>query len=198
MNKDVNPKDKMKASVHGKTGNQIIAEAVRIKLERERKQQEQAIQEIKELEKKKTEFVGAREKLKNFKITRSRFYKRKDELTGMQLIIELSVENGTGKPISRAYFKGTLSSPKRSVPWHVDTFNYSISGGLEPGEKAKWSLAPNKFSDWGKVDAPKDAVFTVTVERLDGPEGKVLFAADQFSKRDEERLSELKEKYNIK
>ena len=97
---------------------------------------------------------------------------REKEYMGNQPIIELTVENRTGQAISRAYFEGTLASPNRSVPWHKDTFNYSISGGLEPGEKAAWSLAPNMFSGWGKIEAPADAVFTVTVERLDGADGE--------------------------
>lgn len=32
------------------------------------------------------------------------------------------------------------------------------------------------LSDWGRVDAPDDAVFTVTAERLDGPDEKALFS----------------------
>jgi len=42
-----NLEGKMKDAVHGKTGEQIIAEATQIKLERERQQKEQALQEIK-------------------------------------------------------------------------------------------------------------------------------------------------------
>ena len=116
---------------------------------------------------------------------------------GKQPIIELTVKNGTSEAVSRAYFEGTLASPKRSVPWHKDTFNYGISGGLEPGEEASWSLAPNMFSDWGKIDAPKDAVFTVTVEQLDGPDGEPIYSTRAFSEHDQERLDELKKEYGV-
>ena len=117
---------------------------------------------------------------------------------GEQSIIELTVKNGTSHAVSRAYFKGTIASPNRSVPWLQDTFNYLISGGLEPGEEASWSLAPNMFSDWGKVEAPSDAIFTTTVERLDGADGEALYSTIEFGEIEEERLSELKEKYNVK
>ena len=177
-----NLKSKMKESVNGKTGEQIIAEATQIKLERERQQKEQALQEIKELEEKRQLSVVAREQLKSFKVLRSRFYKQKQEYVGEQPIIELTVQNGTSSAVSRAYFSGTIASPNRSVPWHQDTFNYSISGGLEPGEEAFWSLAPNMFSDWGKVKAPSDSIFTVTVERIDEVDGKALYSMSGLAK----------------
>jgi len=107
----------------------------------------------------------------------------------------LSVENGTNKAIARAYFKGVIASPGREVPWFTDTFNYQISGGLEPGEKAEWNLAPNMFSDWGKVNAPSDAVFTVTVIRVDDAQGNPVFGDAEFSERDAKRLAELQAKY---
>jgi hypothetical protein len=193
-----NLEGKVKDAVHGKTGNQIIAEANQIKIEREKKQEEQAIQEIKELEEKKQNSSKAREQLKQFEVLRSRFYKKKKQYLGEQAIIEVSVRNGTQHAVSRVYFNGVLASPGRSVPWYEDSFNYSISGGLEPGEEASWSLAPNMFSGWGKAEAHEGAVFTVTVDRLDGAGGEAIFSANEFGEREEKRLSELKEKYNIK
>ncbi|WP_299980073.1 DUF6694 family lipoprotein [Desulfobacula sp.] len=188
---------KMRDVINGKTGNQIIAEANQIKIEREKKQKEQALQEIIELEEKKKLSIAALEQLKQFEVLRSRFYKRKKDFMGDQPIIDLTVKNNTSHAVSRAYFEGTIASPGRSVPWHQDTFNYSISGGLEPLEEGSWSLAPNMFSDWGKVEAPSDAIFTVTVTRIDGADGNPLYSTDQFGEREERRLAELKEKYGI-
>jgi hypothetical protein len=149
------------------------------------------------LETKRAKSESAREQLKKFKVVRSRFYKREQEFMGKQPIIELTVKNGTDQAVSRAYFEGTLASPDRSVPWHKDTFNYDISGGLEPGEEATWKLAPNMFSDWGKVDAPPDAVFTVTVERIDGADGEAVYSTREFDESDRKRLAELKKKYGV-
>lgn len=112
-----------------------------------------------------------------------------------QPIIELTVKNDTNQSISRAYFEGTIASPNRSVPWHKDSFNYSISGGLEPGEKASWSLAPNMFSKWGSIDAPTDAVFTVTVTQLDGADNQPIYSVKDFTEYDQKRLKKLKERY---
>jgi len=53
------------------------------------------------------------------------------------------------------------------------------------------------FSGWGRVDAPDDAVFTVTVERLDGPDGEPVLSTRDFGERDARRLEELKRQYNI-
>lgn len=186
---------KVKQSLHGKTGDEIIAQAAQIKKEREEKERVQALAEIKELEEKQLKAQSAKAELAKFQVIRSRFYKRKQEFIGEQPIIELTVKNGTQHPVSRAYFKGTLASPGRAVPWLREDFNYEISGGLEPGEAATWNLAPNMFSEWGRVQPPSDAILTVEVEQLDGPDGKALFSSREFSDDDAKRLAELKQRY---
>ncbi len=192
-----NLEGKVKESLSGKTGEQVIAEAARIQAERKERERQQALEEIRELETKRAKSESARDELKKFQVIRSRFYLRKQEFMGKQPIIELTVKNGTEQAVSRAYFEGTIASPDRSVPWHKDTFNYSISGGLEPGEEATWNLAPNMFSDLGKVDAPEEAIFTVTVEQLDGADGEPIYSTRELSERDLERLNELKKKYGV-
>ena len=183
-----------KQSLDGKTADQVFALAEQIRVEREAREREQALAEIGELEDKRNKSAAAREELRRFEVLRSRFYKREQQFGREEPVIDITVRNGTEHAISRVYFEGTIASPERSVPWLSDTFNYSISGGLEPGEEASWSLAPNMFSDWGKVDAPVDAVFTVAVQRLDGPGGDAIFDSREFSEYDEKRLSELKRK----
>ena len=98
-----------------------------------------------------------RKMLEKFEVKRSRFYKRKKGKYYIteEPIVELTVHNGTDAAISRVYFKGTLASPNRSVPWLQDDINYGISGGLEPGETITWYLAPNMFSNWSTVKSPK-------------------------------------------
>ncbi len=109
---------------------------------------------------------------------------RDEGLMRKQPVIELTLKNGTDQAVSRAYFVGTLASPDRSVPWHKDGLNYSTAGGLEPREEATWNLAPNIFSDWEKVEAPPDAIFTVTVEQLDGAEDKPMHSTNEFDEHD--------------
>ena len=192
-----NVEGKVRQSLDGKNAEQVIAEAERVRTERKERERQQALEEIRELEAKREKSESAREQLKKFEVVRSRFYIREREFMGKQPIIELTVKNGTVQAISRAYFEGTLASPDRSVPWHQDTFNYSISGGLEPGEEATWNLAPNMFSGWGNIEAPADAVFTVTVEQLDGADGEPLYSTREFGERERERLAELKKKYGV-
>ena len=66
-----------------------------------------------------------------------------------------------------------------------------------PGEEATWSLAPNMFSGWGKVEPPADAIFTVTVEQLDGADDKPIYSTRDFDAHDSKRLSDLKVKYHV-
>ncbi len=183
----------MKSKLDGKTADDIIAEGEKIQAEIERKKKEQAKGEIEELYQKMEQVDQDKQMLAKFKVKRSRFYKRKKGTYYVteEPIIELTVMNGTDKAVSRAYFTGTLASPKRSVPWLKDDFNYEISGGLEPGEEVTWYLAPNMFSDWWKVDAPKDAVLTVDVTQLDGPNGEEMYSVNNFGEDEQERLEEL-------
>ena len=185
----------MKSALHGKTAQDIIDEAARLTAERKAKEKQQALNEIKELELKKAEAEQAKAELKKFLVKRSRFYKQKQRYTGDQPIIELTAENNTKHAVSRAYFEGTLASPNRSVPWLKESFNYSISGGLEVGEEQSWTLAPNMFSEWARTQAPDDAIFTVIVTQIDGADGEALYSTSRFSERDSKRLSQLKAKF---
>lgn len=181
----------------GKTADEVIAEGQRIRAEMEARKKAEAKSEIEELYAKQRQAEKNRKLLEKFEINRSRFYKRKEGeyYITEQPIIELTVFNGTDQAISRAYFTGTLASPDRSVPWLKDDFNYEISGGLEPGEEVTWYLAPNEFSDWGTVDAPRDAILTVEVNQVDGPDGERLYSVWTFDEDDRERLEALLEDY---
>ncbi len=187
----------IKSKLDGKTANDIIAEGEKIQAEIERKKKEQAKGEIVELFQKMEQAEKDKLMLVKFEVKRSRFYKKKQGTyyVSEKPIIELTVMNGTDKAVSRAYFTGTLASPNRSVPWIKDDFNYEISGGLEPGEEVTWHLAPNMFSDWGRVDTPKDAVLTVEVKQLDGPDGEEMYSVNNFGESEQERLEELLANY---
>jgi len=202
--------------IHGKTGEQVIAEGNRIKeeyaaKEKERvakrlaedrekaaKDREDVLAKIKDLESKKALVEASKAELVKFRIISARFYKKDkkfmDRIIGKEPAIDLNVKNETSHPVSRAYFIGTLSSPGRSVPWLREDFNYSILGGLEKGEEAVWKLAPNPYGKWGTgtIDAPENAVLTVETVRLDGADGKALFDSKGFSDLEEEILGKRK------
>lgn len=191
---------KIKDKLHGKTANEIIAEGNRVIAERKKREREQAIGEIEEtkakiaeLEQKRSDTKKSKEDLRKFKIVRSRFYFHKSSFME-EAVIELTVKNETKHPISKAYFYGVLSSPGRTVPWVQDSFNYKISGGLEPSEQATWKLSPNMFGEWSKAPKDrKDMVLTVTVTRVDGANEKPIYDSE-FSKWDKEKLQKLDER----
>lgn len=188
--------EKARQDLDGKSAKEISEAAEKIRIERQAREKDQAAKEIKDLEAKQSKAQSDKAELSKFQILKSRFSLRDEEYSyRKQPIIELSVKNGTSLAVSRAYFKGTIASPGRSIPWFSDTFNYQISGGLEPGESASWSLVPNMFGDWGKVNAPKDAVFTVEVYRIDGPDGEPLYSSEGLTKSQAERLDSLRKKF---
>jgi hypothetical protein len=186
----------IKGKLEGRTGEEVIQMADSIRAAEEAERRRQAQQEIAELEERKKRAETAEAKLSDFEIQRSRFEMRESYFGTEEPIIELTVRNGLDVAVSRAYFTGTLQSEGRSVPWIQEDFNYQISGGLEPGETATWRLAPNQFGPWGQVDAPSDAVLTVRVKRLDGPDGEPLFGGDRWGSDDQERLDELRAQYS--
>jgi hypothetical protein len=188
----------MKAALDGKTGPEVIAMAAKIEEAERQKRREAAMKEIGELVKERDAAAKSRAELAKFEVLRARFSKPKNYFGMPEPQILLRVKNGTAQPISRAYFHGKLTSPGRSVPWVEDDFNYTISGGLEPGEEAEWTLAPNMFSDWGSADAPADAGLEVTVVRLDGPAQQPLFSTREFTPEDAERLAALQREYGVK
>jgi hypothetical protein len=191
---------KIKDKLNGKTAEEIIAEGNRIIAERKIKEREQAISEIKEtekkivnLEQKQVNAENAKESLKQFSVVRSRLYFQRSSFME-EVVIELTVKNETKHAVSRAYFQGVLSSPGRSIPWVEDTFNYKISGGLEPGEQVTWKLSPNMFGEWSKAPKDrKDMVLTVSVTRIDGADEKPIYNS-AFSKYDKKRLDELNQR----
>ncbi|MBH3412710.1 DUF6694 family lipoprotein [Pseudomonas putida] len=186
----------MQSALNGMTAKEISAKADLLRAERAERERKQALAEIDELAAKQIKAEAAKESLKKFEVQKSRFYKESQKYSFRDKpIIEMTVSNGTDKAVARAYFKGTIATPGRSVPWLVKEFNYEISGGLEPGEVQNWSLAPNEFSEWGKVEPPHDAIFTVEVEQLDGADGKPLFGGAKFTEHDEARLATLRAQY---
>lgn len=149
------------------------------------------------LEDKKAYVEHAQEELKKIIILSAQFSQQEQKYSSYrQPIINLHVKNTTGKAISRVYFIGIVKSPGREIPWIKESFNYQIAGGLESGEEAKWSLAPNMFSAWGKTDVPKDAKIELTVERFDGADDKAIASMQDFTEKNKERLQELKAKYS--
>lgn len=176
----------------GKSADEVFEAARLVREERERKEREQALQEITELAERATAARKAHEALSAFVVSRSRFEQQKRRFS-TRAVIDLTVKNGTEHPVSRAYFRGTVSSPGRSVPWIQDDFSYSIPGGLEPGEEATWSLSPLGY-EWD-TEVPADAIFTVEVVRLDGADEEALFDAAGLSEYEQARLEQLREKF---
>lgn len=106
-------------------------------------------------------------------ITDARFRYQKG-YAGDQPAISFTLANNGSIPVKSIYVAGTLQTPGRSVPWLTESFKHDVRGGLEPGERAKFDLAPNMFSEWGKVpaDVVGAAVLTLKLTAFEDPSGK--------------------------
>jgi hypothetical protein len=87
----------------------------------------------------KRDFALVQDSLARFRVL-SASLRQSDGFMGLESAILLTIANETGHSISRAYFSALSQSPGREIPWITDTFNYTIPGGLAPGEHATWSL----------------------------------------------------------
>ncbi|WP_422102023.1 DUF6694 family lipoprotein [Vreelandella sp.] len=117
----------------------------------------------------------AQEMLSRFVVENATYRLSEEGSSEAAPVIELQVTNSTGEPVARAHFRGVLQSPGRSVPWVDETFYYTISGGIEPGETLEWSLAPERSGPWGNPSISEDAVLSIEVLRLDDPAGNTLW-----------------------
>ena len=192
LGSDKNAAEKMmREKLGGKTASQIIEEAKTIRKDREADQRKQMEAEFADLKAKFADLEQAKEDLAKFVVKDSRFYFSEGGFM-QEPIIDITVENQMPMAVSRAYFKGVLATPGREVPWVEEDFNYSIGGGVEPGEEQTWNLSPNMFGGWGK--APKDRndmVLTVEVVRVDGADGEPMVDAT-VTEREQDRYEELK------
>jgi hypothetical protein len=193
----------MLGELDGMTGDEVIAKGEEARLRREQLARERAERErerrreslltqIVELEARQQAAEEARRHLEGFVVHDAHFYVQEERYGPGQPVIDLTVENRTYQPVSRAYFEGVVGSPGRAVPWISESFNYSIPGGIEAGETSTWSLAPNMFSPWGRVEVPEVSYLEVTVVRLDGPDGEPLWDARGLSDREQIRLDSLR------
>lgn len=136
---------------------------------------EQVDQRLEELEHEIDERLDeTRDNLEDFEILSANLRERESRFR-TDTIIELHVENNSDHPISRVYFEGEYATPDRAVPWEEGSFNYSISGGLEPGESAEWSLQPSIGNNFYGTEARSDAELQLDVVALDGPDGNTLW-----------------------
>lgn len=179
-------------ALDGMSVEEVLAMGAKIEADRAAKKREQIAKEVKELEDKEAAVVAARRKLTAFKVERPRFYFGKLGFLKGQPTVELTVTNGMHSAVSYAYFECVLATPGRAVPWLKADLSHSISGGLEPGETATWTLQPWDGAWAGAPKDRKDMVLTVTVARLDGADGEPIIKGTEFSEFEIQRLVELK------
>jgi hypothetical protein len=173
--------DQLKELIHGKTAQEIIADGEVARQRRDKKHHGQR-------EKEKQKIAAVQEhiaqELAQFQILKAHLKKEGTQGILASPKIEVEVHNGTSYVVSRVCFVGTLFSQDRSVPWVKAGFSYTIPGGIEPGEKAAWSISLSPLSEWSSVKAPNDASLKVEVVQLDGPNGKELFSTQAQAKED--------------
>jgi hypothetical protein len=186
--------EELRLSLDGKNAQQIIAEATRVKGEREKREQNLERQELEELEARYKSFLDASDQLARFRILSSRFYIRRDEMQDEKPVIEMKVKNETPYTVYSVYLECSLNGAE-GAPSDRKKLQYDIHGGLQPGQISHWYLTPDAFSNWENTKVPRKPGLKISVVRIDGPDGNALFAAQELSEPEMKRLAELKLKH---
>ena len=184
-------KNKFKATVHGKTADQIIKKGDILKGDLEDLEKLQNIKEIAALEEKKAHSLASMEGLKLVQLVKSGIYKENNKT-----IIEIDVKNNTPKTIYRIYFKGVIKGENNKISIE-GYFNEAITGGFKPKEEKHFRLMPRWKSRWNDVELD-DTNFSIYVDRIDDFKGSDIFSISTFGEKEEKRLLELLAKNNKK
>lgn len=164
----------------GLTAEGIIAEARRRRLEEVRSA-------VRELEAAKATSFGARAQLEQFKLEKSRVYKRNRDFLEWP-VIEFKAENDTGRVIWLIHFRAALMRPGVEEPWLIEEFDHAILGGLASGERDLWRIEPEQQEWVTLIDPHPDLTFTLEIMRLEGLGGTV-FAGTEWGAIEETRLA---------
>ncbi|WP_340148042.1 DUF6694 family lipoprotein [Vreelandella nanhaiensis] len=181
--------------MHGLTGDQVIHRADELLRQRRAREREQALRTLTRLTEKQARADEDKAHLARFSVDSARYYMSQSPYGSPEPVIDLEVTNGTDEAVSQVLLKGIVTSEGRSTPWVNDTFYYVVSGGLEPGETAVWSLAPNRFGPWGNTQIPSDATLTVTLEGLKDAEGNPLWDSPALTESEIAKLEHLHQAY---
>jgi hypothetical protein len=180
----------LKASLSGKTAEEILAEAARLEAERNKQARIALQREIAALVAEQQAAFAARQELKKFEIVRARLVPVGVQ-GGPQRSLHVEVRNGTAHPVLRAHLEAIVERPGRAAPVLREELTFAMSRPLAPGESASLRLVPDAQAAWSAVDIPPDVHVRVAATRLDGVDGQVLFDAREYTEDDAARLVSL-------
>jgi hypothetical protein len=152
----------------GMTADGIIVEARRRRLE-------EVQSAVTELEEGRIGSEKAREKLREFKLEKSRVYKRNRGFLEWP-VIEFKAENNTDQEIWLIHFRAGLLRPGYDEPWLIEEFDQLVLNGLAPGERDLWRVEPLQQEWVTLIDPHPDFKFTLEVMRLEGLGDTVIAA----------------------
>jgi len=188
---DQNPTEMIQI-LDGKTATEVIEMASQQRTLAQADRARREAEKMRELADKESAEQQALEALRAITIEAPSI-EQSDGMFGINTTINFTVTNGLDQAISRLYWENVVISPGRSVPWIQEDSNYSISGGLEPGETATWSLNPSGLR-WDRTEFPEDAELEVRVYRADGADGEPIHNARQLTDFERSQLESMQKK----
>lgn len=145
---------------------------------------------IAELKQKQTNSVEIVKASKQFEVVNAEFFIYKSTFLDIPKI-KMTVKNNTKFVVSYAYFKGTVVTPGRTIPWFQGNFHHTFQGGVEIGETVSFEMSPAGL-DWGSIPDRDDLEFKVETLKLEDEKGKVVLEAE-FEEQDIHRISNCEE-----
>jgi hypothetical protein len=99
-------------------------------------------------------------------VVASKFLQDPWSKTNYDPVVVVTVQNLSEYEILRVIFRVNLLCDKGTMRLISDRLIYYVSGGLEPGETAKWKLYPKPHGEWGMRNLPYDTTIEILVEKV--------------------------------
>ena len=108
--------------------------------------------------------------IENFRI------REEDNQFSFEVSFNFYVQNNTGKVIKAFSADVEVKEPGRTVPLITKGFSHSPAGGIEAGERKSFSLSPNMFMEWNKLQGKtlNTLLITVTVDSITFHDGEQI------------------------
>lgn len=179
----------MRSRLDGKTAKEVLAFAAELHAKQKQERIAELQKKVDALAKKRAGDEAASKELGKFTVSDTGISQAQRQIIGKIITLRLTVRNGTATPVSRVAMRATVFSEGRAIPWLEESVNYTVAGGVEPGESKTWELNPNMFGKWSSLEVTPEMRVRIDVTGLDGP-GETPIAKLLFSDTDRKDLAQ--------
>lgn len=185
----------LKDKYNGLTAKEIIEIGLEIKEIKRLELLEDRRLELDEINKKIDYYNYSKAFIDSIEILEPKTRTKRVEFWGNMNVLSFKVKNNTSRTIVR--ISGHVASVRKesNVPFLEDEFNYTIPGGIMPGETRKLELIPQIGHKFYNATIPQESIFQVTLNKIEDIGRKEIASLKQVSKDDLEKKESILSEY---